>query len=314
MPEWARLHGQPRTLLGEWPTPVQRMEHTSRELGVDVWVKREDLAGAWGGNKVRKLEFWLPRPKVWKSRTILVTGAGGSTWTAAAALHAHAFGIRTIAALAGEIPEERQKLYTDLRVELVHHRNLNALPLMVAKARVTAGSKAAALPMGGSGWPGDLGSYLCGVEIVEGALAGQFPEPRRIYVAAGTSGTSAGIAVALAHRRSRSELIAVRVTLRVLGSQRVVKHRAEKLRRRMSPVPDAAPVSMIGENDFFGKGYGKPGPGVDEAIAMAAEDGVPLEPVYTGKAFAALIAHARSGVEGPLLFVQTAAGPTPSAF
>lgn len=306
VPEWELSYGEPRAALGKWPTPIERMDNVSHALGTDVWVKREDLSGAWGGNKVRKLEFWLARSDVWKKRSVIVSGAGSSTWTAAAALHARNAGLEVTAALAGEIPEDRQKLYSELGVRLVHHSNLNALPLVVAKARVSAGRRASLLPMGGSGWPGDLGSFICGLEIADD----DFPRPSHVLVATGTSGTAAGIAAALAHRKNGARIVAVRVVPRPLGTTRVVARHARKLLKEVNAA-DASEPAIVGEDGFFGEGYGKAAPGVEEAMELAATDGIELERTYTAKAFAALIAQARSGSTGPLLFVHTAAGPRP---
>ena len=310
-PEWPLSHGLPRAALGTWPTPVERMANVSQTLGSDVWVKREDHCGAWGGNKVRKLEFWLADPAVWKARRIIVSGAGSSTWAAAAAFHGRHVGLDVTVAIAGAIPDERQKLFNDLNVHLVHSDALNAIPYVIVKAKLGA-MAAVRLPMGGSGWPGDLGSYLCGLEIVEGFLGGECPRPERIFVAAGTSGTGAGIATALAERGERVPTVAVRVAPKPFASRTIVERRAKSLLRRLPTAQGAAPLSIEGEDAFFGDGYGKPGPGVDEALELAASDGIELERTYTGKAFAALIAHARKGADGPLLFIQTAAGPTPS--
>ena len=311
MPDWVQeLSGEPRAEIGTWPTPVHRMDNASQALGVDIWVKREDLAGAWGGNKVRKLEFWLARHDVWKAGGVIVSGAGASTWTAATALHAHRLGLGVTAALAGEIPADRWELYTELGTRVVQTRSLNAMPLAWAKARLLT-PRRKALPMGGSGWPGDLGSYLCGAEIIEDGLHRSFPRPRAIFVAAGTAGTAAGIAAALAHRRQRIPIVAVRVAPRPWATARVVTRHAKHLLKKMHALPDERRLSIVGEGGFFGEGYGKPARGVDEAIELAAADGVELEPTYTGKAFAALASHALRGMGGPLLFIHTAAGSTP---
>ena len=310
-PEWPLSHGQPRAALGTWPTPVERMDNVSQVVGADVWVKREDRCEAWGGNKVRKLEFWLAHPAVWKARRIIVSGAGSSTWAAAAAYHGRQVGLDVTAALAGPIPDDRQKLFNDLNVHLVHNGTLNALPYAIAKAKLGA-LGAMRLPMGGSGWPGDLGSYICGVEIVVGSQREHFPRPKRIFVATGTAGTAAGIAAALANAAQDIPTVAVRVAPRPFASRAAVVRRTKGLLKKMPPTPDAIEPRIEGEERFFGKGYGKPGPGIDEAIELAASDGVELERTYTAKAFAALIAHARSGADGPLLFIQTAAGPTPT--
>lgn len=292
----------PRIDLGGWPTPVHRLEETSRSLGVEVWTKREDLCGAWGGNKVRKLEYWLADERVRRAGAIIVTGAGASTWAAAAALHAKERGLDVVAALAGEMPADRRDLYGDLGVRLVHSRNLNAMPLVVARAQLGSGRGAERLPMGGSGWPGDLGSLRCGLEVADHEAL-----PTGVFVACGTAGTAAGIAAGLALRGKVTPVIAVRVAPRPLGTARMVRRRATKLLRKIGEGPLS--LAVMGNDDFFGQGYGAPGPGLDEAMELSAADGLELERTYTGKAFAALIAHARRGAEGPLLFVHTATAP-----
>ena len=311
MPDWAQqLSGEPRAEIGTWPTPVHRMDNTSQALGVDVWVKREDLAGAWGGNKIRKLEFWLARREVWKAGGVIVSGAGGSTWVAATALHAHRFGLGVTAALAGAIPPEREELFDDLGTRVVQVGSLGALPLARAGARIST-RRRRALPMGGSGWPGDLGSYLCGAEIIEDGMHRTFPRPSSIFVAVGTSGTAAGIAAALAHRRQRIPVIAVRAAPRPWAGSRTIARHARRVLRRMNARPEERRLSIVGESRFSGRGYGKPGPNVDEAIQLAAADGIELDRTYTGKAFAALAAHALRRADGPLLYIHTAPGPTP---
>ena len=62
--------------LGTFPTPVHRLEH----LGIDnLWIKRDDLSSAaYGGNKVRKLEFILAEAQQ-KKKTLLITMGGIGT-------------------------------------------------------------------------------------------------------------------------------------------------------------------------------------------------------------------------------------------
>jgi 1-aminocyclopropane-1-carboxylate deaminase/D-cysteine desulfhydrase-like pyridoxal-dependent ACC family enzyme len=307
-PDWELWNGEPRANLGTWPTPIHRMEQASGALGCEIWVKREDLCGAWGGNKVRKLEFWLAHAQVWKRRHIIVSGAGASTWAAAAALHARKLGLQVTAALAGPIPDDRRKLFADLGVDPVHRAGLNSLPLAVAEAKMRHPS-ALRLPMGGSGGVGDLGSLLAGSEIAHALARQEIPRFDRVYVAAGTSGTAAGIAAALVEERVPT--VAVRVVPRPLGTRPVVMRHAKRLLRMRPGAGRSRPV-VVGEDGFFGESYGGPGPGVDEAIELAAQDGIELERTYTAKAFAALVSRARAGAAGPLLFVHTASTSRPS--
>ena len=76
--------------LGLFPTPMYRLPNISRELGTNVWIKRDDLCGvALGGNKVRKLEYLLQDAKNQGYDLVMTTGQAQSNHamlTAACAL------------------------------------------------------------------------------------------------------------------------------------------------------------------------------------------------------------------------------------
>ena len=76
--------------LGLFPTPMYRLPNISRELGTNVWIKRDDLCGvALGGNKVRKLEYLLRDAKNQGYDLVMTTGQAQSNHamlTAACAL------------------------------------------------------------------------------------------------------------------------------------------------------------------------------------------------------------------------------------
>ena len=116
--------------LGVWPTPIRRAPKTSEELGVDVWIKFEEECGAWGGNKVRKLEFILAEAHRRRVRTLLAYGVGTSNWTSALAYHAarEGFGIELF--LWGEPPGHYRRLYD----------SIGALVRPVGPVRVTLGT------------------------------------------------------------------------------------------------------------------------------------------------------------------------------
>ena len=79
----------PRLPLGLFPTPIHRLDNISRELGIDLWIKRDDLSGlGLGGNKVRKLEFLLAEAEAQGAEIVFTTGGAQSNHamlTAAAA-------------------------------------------------------------------------------------------------------------------------------------------------------------------------------------------------------------------------------------
>ena len=281
-------------------------------------MKSEESCGVWGGNKVRKLEYILARLEGADVRTLITYGAGTSSWAAAVALHGTARGFQCVLGLGGPIPPALTSLYerTGTHVHAFTHYNLT--PAAAVRARVEAGlTKVARLPAGGSGLPGDLGSMNAGIEIGRQVEQGLLPPPKQIYVPAGTSGTAAGIATGVRYAGLPTEVVAVRVTPRPLGTALVVRQHAARLsrflKRRGVDVPRSGAVHVEGTGRFFGPAYGVGNPASEEAIEIGAADGLTLDPVYAAKAFAALIDSARRGNKGPLLFVHTSPGPLPEA-
>ena len=306
------LVGFPRVVLGSWPTPVARLEALSGELGAEVFVKTESACGTWGGNKVRKLEYVLPELT---DRAVTTHGAGTSSWASAVAFHAAPVARAVHLGLAGPIPDELARLYERLGTRLHTSSALSALPLVALRSRIAAGRGAAALATGGSGLPGDVGSARAGLEIADAVGGGELVAPAEVVVACGTAGTAAGLAVGLGLGGLDATVIPVRVTPRPLGTARLVRRRARRLLDALGKRGAPARVLMapiVGEDRFFGSGYGKPTAESRAASAVARRDGVELDPVYAAKAFAALIARAEQA-GGPLLFVHTSPGPAPTA-
>lgn len=296
---------RPRLQIGTWPTPVRLLSRVSEGLGVDVWIKIEENCGAWGGNKVRKLEYILGNALDRGVTTLVSFGAGTSNWTAALAHHAHAYELRTVVGLAGPIPPEYERLYESTGTKVVASANVNALPFVSLVATARAGRSRWVVPLGGTG-PGDIGSLNAGLEIADQIADGTLPPPAAVYVAAGTTGTSAGIAAGLALRELAIPVVAVKVAPWPYGTAR----RAERHARGLLEGSRKHPL-IAGDDRFFKPGYARPNAASREAMEVAARDGIELDPTYAAKAFAALLAEARAGMRGPLLFIHTSPGPLP---
>ena len=303
-----KLENLPRLSIGTWPTPVRELTHVSRTLGCAVWAKIEEECGAWGGNKVRKLEFILAQGQRDGVDTFVSYGAGTSNWTSALAFHAAPRGFKTVAGLAGPIPAHYRSLYerTATKVVSVPWPFLS-MPVAIA-ARATAGRSARSLEPGGSG-DGDIGSVHAGLEVADAIEDGSLPMPRAIFLAAGTCGTAAGLVTGLALRRRDVPVVAVRVAPLPLGTSRLIERRVASLLRRLGC--DEHPATVVGDDRFFKPGYAKPNAASREAIRLAAPDGIILDPTYAAKAFASLIDAARRGGRGPFLFLHTSPGPLP---
>ena len=307
----------PRIALGTWPTPVRRLEETSASLGAEVWVKSEESCGAWGGNKVRKLEYILADLERRGPKHVVTYGAATSSWTAAVALHARPRGFEVHLGLGGTVPPPNTELYDRTGTHVYAMPSYNHTPLAAARARLAAGLRdVVRLPAGGSGLPGDVGSMHAGSEIAASVRSGELPPIKTIYVPSGTSGTSAGIAVGLGVEGLHPVVHAVRVTPRPLGTPALVRRHASRLmhflQRRGLIEKGSLEAPITGDGRFFPPAYGAGNAASEEAIELGASDGLVLDPTYAAKAFAALVADLRSGARGPVLFVHTSPSAIPT--
>jgi 1-aminocyclopropane-1-carboxylate deaminase/D-cysteine desulfhydrase-like pyridoxal-dependent ACC family enzyme len=168
------------------------------------------------------------------------------------------------------------------------------------------------IPPGGTTPLGTLGFVSAGLELAADVRAGKMPSPARIYVALGLGGTAAGLGLGCALGGLSTEIVAVRTsspttvsaaTLRNIYDETVAFIRA---RDPAFVAPAFAKASVRIDGRFVGGGYGVPTAAGDDAIMRARTAvGWELDPVYTGKAFAALLADVRTGARGPLLFWNT---------
>ena len=274
-------------------------------------MKDEENCGVWGGNKVRKLEHILYGLRSGGVVHLVAWGAATSNWVAACAWHGTANGFRVRAGLGGRLPHTYRAIYerSDTHVTLLPRIELSPVAAGIALGR--AGPRARLLPVGGSGGVGDLGAARAGAEIAAAVDRGAMPGPARIYVAAGSCGTAAGIAVGLASEGLRLPVTAVKVADWPYATRSMLARRVRSLQRNLGSNEIAAPAVTIElETRFLGRGYGRPTPESRAASALAQLDGVHLESTYAAKAFAALIDRARV-TEGPYLFVNTSPGAPP---
>lgn len=309
----------PRIELCRLPTPVRHVPG----LGERVWLKDDALtAELWGGNKPRKLEWILADAKVRRRRTIFTFGGVGTNHGLATALYARREGLDCVLALV-EQPrtEEVERQLARLRAEatrvyLTRTGRLTALAapaLMLRHAQSRPPRLPYFLPPGGSSPLGAVGFVEAGLELAEQVRAGDLPEPEAVYVALGSGGSAAGLAAAFALVGMRTSVNAVLVNDQLRLSKRTVLRLAgrtlELLASRGADVGDVAldPERIHVIEGFMGAGYGHATEVAEEARARAADsENLMLEPVYTSKALAALLADPDR--RGPVVFWNTHSG------
>ncbi|MEU6089347.1 pyridoxal-phosphate dependent enzyme [Streptomyces sp. NPDC047085] len=279
--------------LGTFPTPVEPAPRLAAALGLgpeDLWVKRDDLTGlGGGGNKIRKLEWTAGAALAEGADTLVTTGAPQSNHARLTAAAAARLGLDAVLVLRGSPGASRSgNLALDgllgARVAWAGDVDQAGLDAAAAEACVrlrAEGARPALIPFGGSSTLGARGYVRCGEELRE-----QVPDLVTAVVALGSGGTMAGLVAALGTDAVlgvdvgalADPAAAVTEFARPLTTEEVT---ADRLRVR---------------RDQVGGGYAAlTGPASDALRLAARTEGLVLDPTYTGRALAGLIAAVRDG-------------------
>lgn len=314
-----------RIALGRFPTPVERHEVVSDGVRIPLLVKRDDLcADGYAGNKVRKLEFLLADARSRGATRLITAGAAGSHHAFATAYHGIAQGFDASLVLFPQPLNEhvRHMLLLDASVgaELCWASRMETVPYGLWRARFRHRTERTCMvPPGGSNDVGTIGYINGGLELAAQIADGSVPRPSAVYVAAGTLGTVAGIAIGFAWAGLDVPVQAIRITSRLLTNERMLAQLARSTLQYLrtagaAEVPaleDVLPRITL-RHEHNGGGYGRPTPAGDDATAVFGQIGLQLDPTYTAKAAAALLADAhgpasvaRTGAEALPLFWHT---------
>jgi D-cysteine desulfhydrase len=312
----------PRLELGHGPTPVRELGALPG-AGVPVWVKEDGRYGApAGGNKARKLEWTLADALRRRRRAIVTIGALATNHGLATALYARQQGLETVLLLVDQPIDEHVRAQLD-RLErsgaAIYRtrgtiRTAATLPwAMLRHADWRRGRLPYFLAVGGSSPLGCLGGVEAALELARQVAAGEVPEPSHAVVALGSGGTAAGLALGLRLAELRTRVVAILVTDKLPLSERSLARLARRalglLRRRGASVPEISISArdLEVERRWVGPGYGHRTPEAERAMEIASREGLALEPVYTAKAMAGLLALRSEEAfgSGPVLFWDT---------
>lgn len=330
-----RLAAVPCTRLAALPTPLDDATRLRAALGGPtrcprILVKRDDLTGlGLGGNKARKLEYLVAHAVAEGATALITTGAVQSNharMTAAAAalcgLEAHLVLTANGAAPAPAPADEGNLLLdrlfgahvyfvpsVDPMLAVGHDEVMVAEVASLIRAR---GGRPYVIPVGGSSAVGALG-YVAGTVELAAQLEAIDTRPSRLYFASGSRGTQAGLTLG-------AHLLGMPYRLHGVA---VSAGEPEKIERARRVAGDAA--TLLGANDsvravefftdqnFIGDGYGLPTAAALEALRLVARsEALVLDPTYTAKAMAALVAHLLAGqiaASDTVVFLHTGGSP-----
>lgn len=298
----------PRAVLTTLPTPLEKLDRLSAYLGgVNVWVKRDDLTGmGGGGNKVRKLEYLLGEALAQGADAIITQGAVQSNHVRQTVAAASKLGLPTYAILERRIKDTAASFEVTGNVLLDHLFGIKAVRFVEggtdmnkemaieAEKLKALGKKPYIIPGGGSNVVGALGYVHAALELANQAVEQQL-KIDHVVVASGSSGTHAGLAAGFKAFSTQVNLVGISVRQPEAVQIPKVADEAGKIAEFLG-VSAASAKDIIVNSDYVGAGYGIPAEHTWEAVVLAAQlEGLILDPVYTGKAFAGLLGLARSG-------------------
>jgi D-cysteine desulfhydrase family pyridoxal phosphate-dependent enzyme len=315
----------PRVSLIQAPTPLHRLERASEKLGLDLWIKRDDLTGfAFGGNKGRKLEYLIADALAQGADSVVSCGSIQSNFIRQLGAACACYGLKCGAAVmhlpfsegigkpaAPGLTPNNGNVTLDhiVGVDLRVHpdgswEHLYEMTDVLRAEYEAKGHRVCSIPIGGSSW---LGAYA--FEQAGKELTTQTEEPFDWIVFASSSGsTQCGLARAFHGTSTKVQGIACDPEPEMVDD---FADLAVSLQSHMGG-PEIKASDFLFHRDHVGPGYGVPSEEGNQAIEfLARAEGIFLDPIYTGKAFAALMSLAKEGkLPGRVLFWHTGGTPT----
>ena len=327
----------PRRQYTNFATPVEPLPNFSAALaatcpggkGPEVWIKRDDMLGLFpGGNKTRKLEFLVADALAQGADTLITCGAPQSNHCRITLAAAVKEGLKCRFVIEERVPESYKpdasgnnfmfRLMGVEKMTVVPGGSNMAEAMQKMAAEVSAeGRKPYIIPGGGSNAIGGLGYVACAQELQQ-QLFETGLQLDHIVVGSGSSGTHGGMVAGFLGNNIRIPLIGVGVSRDPADQEPLVLKEAQAVCDLLGlgiTVPREAVRSVGG---YWQPKYSVPNAGMVEAVQMLARtEGIPLDPVYTGKIMAGLIGLARQGEFKPgarVLFLHTGGLPSLHAY
>jgi D-cysteine desulfhydrase family pyridoxal phosphate-dependent enzyme len=307
------------------PTPLHRLPRLSEDLGLDLWIKRDDLTGlALGGNKGRKLEYLMAEVRSSGANAVVTCGAVQSNFVRQLAAACSICGVQCHAVVmhlpydeavgkpAGEPlgPKGANALLSEMFGANLHlvadgdWLSLYAQAESLAQTLELGGFKVYRVPVGGSSPLGGYAFYQAAKEL-------DAVEPFDAIITPSSSGsTQAGLTAAFKGKKTKVIGISADPEPDIIDD---VLRVGTGLSHLLGTAP-LLPKDYEIHTDWAGAGYGvRSVQGQTALELMAKREGILLDPIYTGKAFAGLLDLAKDkAIKGRVLFWHT--GGVPAVF
>lgn len=325
----ARLSAIPRLGLTDLPTPFEPLPRLSEALGgPHLWVKHEDCTGlGFGGNKLRKLDFVLHEAVDAGADTVVSGGVVQSNSQRQVAAAAAKLGLEChLAVYHGRVkpPTAEYEISGNALLNRLYGAHLHDVPwtgnrneaiVSLSERLESEGRKPYVVPYGVSNGLGAVAYTETAIEIARQAQILGFT-PDAIVHCSGSGGTQAGLVLGASHTLPDTKIVGIDIDAepeRVRGDVVTYGREAAQL---LELEFDESKVEVVAGH--AGPAYGVVHEETREAIRLAARlEALLLDPVYSGKGFAGLMALIREGrwsKQDNVVFVHTGGTPTLFAY
>ena len=312
--------------VGHYPTPLEELRALSKIIdGPRIWVKRDDLTGvAMGGSKTRALATLLGDALSRRADTVITCGPVTSNHARLTAAAANRLGLNAVLVLQhpGEkLPRQQghqgNMLLNHLlgtRIEYVAAQSLSDLePAMqhMAAKLASQGKRPYVIPGGGYSPVGALG-YLGLVEELAQQSALHGFKIDAVICASGSGCMQSGLILGKAFHRGAYPIIGITINRGVGELAARIAHEVENAARLAGINVGLQPTDICILDAYNQDGYGIPSQaGIAAIKLLAKEEGLLLDPCYTGKAMAGVMDLARTKfVAGQnIVFIHTGGSP-----
>ena len=321
----------PRVELSHKPTPLERLEQVSAEFGTQVWIKRDDCTGlAFGGNKSRQLEYYLGQARARGADTLLTTGAVQSNHVRMTVAAARKAGLDVEVQLEHRVERDQPEYHQSGNPYLVRlmgarifyypegededgaDRTLETRAAELARE----GRKAYVIPLSNAHAPYGALGYIDGAEELMAQLDSLQIDPSRFIVPTGSASTHTGFLLGVRAAGCAAPVHGVCVRRDADQQRQRVRAKLDAVIETIGGGIEIADADILCDDSQLAPGYGVPNQATVAAIKyLARREGILLDPTYSGKTFALLLAMLEAGEFGPddhVIFLHT--GGTPSLF
>ncbi len=327
----------PRRRYTPFATPLEFLPNFTKALaascpggqGPEVWIKRDDMLGLFpGGNKTRKLEFLVADALAQGADTLVTCGAPQSNHCRITLAAAVKEGLKCRFVIEERVPDSydvnasgNNFMFRLMGVEAITvvpgGSNMAAAMQKMADEVAALGRKAYIIPGGGSNAIGGLGYVACAQELQQ-QLFEQGVQIDRVVVGSGSSGTHGGLVAGFLGNHINIPIVGIGVSRDPADQQPLVLKEAQAVCGLLGLDITVRPQDVVCVGGYWQPKYSVPNAAMVEAVQMLARtEGIPLDPVYTGKIMAGLIGLARQGYFKPgekLLFLHTGGLPSLHAY